>query len=149
MIGLSRTTGYAIMTLRCLAGGRCQTRSLEDISRCVEVPRSYLPKIVNKLARHGILETKRGVGGGVALTRPASEVTLLHVVEAIEGPGWMTECLLNLGDGPCGDACPTREFWARTRQSITTQLRAITLCDVLAAKTRKSRKPLSDCSCAT
>lgn len=148
MIGLSRTTGYAILTLRCLADDRCPTRSLKDIASCTEVPPSYLAKIVNTLARAGIVRTKRGVGGGITLARAARNIDLLEIVEAVEGPEWIADCLFSVDTGECRETCPTREFWISTRESIETYLHATTLNEVLATKNSAApRSSQETCLC--
>lgn len=140
MIGFSQTTGYAIQALSCLNDAKCHSRSLADIAECSSVPRPYLAKIANALARHRIITAKRGVGGGIALSRPPEKISLLEIVEAIEGAQWISDCLLNLRD--CrgdGDRCPTRAFWHRVRGEITNELADTSLASVIA---RGASKPV-------
>ena len=86
MLGLSKSTGYAIAALRSLSKISSKYEAIEEISRCAIVPKDYLAKIVGALARAGLVKTKRGVGGGISLACSPAQITLLEVVEAVEGP---------------------------------------------------------------
>lgn len=132
MLSLSQTTGYAIKALSCLSEPGCRNRSTPAIARCSRVPTPYLAKIINALARKGLVTARRGVGGGVALSRPPEEISLLQIVEAVEGPDWLGECLLGLDE--CSDqaTCPTHHFWQRIRAEITQELSQTNLAMVIA-----------------
>ena len=133
MLSLSHTTGYAIKALRCLSEPNCDNRSTPEIARCAGIPRPYLAKLINSLARHGLVTARRGVGGGVSLARSADEITLLQIVVAVEGEHWLGECLLGLDE--CSDAitCPTHPLWLRIRGEITEELAKTTLAAVIRA----------------
>lgn len=138
MIALSQTTGYAIHALSCIHGPACRRLSITVVANRSSVPRHYLAKIVNALVCAGLVTSKRGVGGGVALARPPGEMTLLQIVEAIEGPEWMGECLLGMNDCASDDACPTRVFWERIRGEIIGELSRSTLADVISYRARRA-----------
>jgi Rrf2 family protein len=153
MISLSLTTSYAIKALTCLASGDCVTRHISDIARCACVPRAYLAKIFSALAYEGLVQTKRGYNGGISLARPAEDISLLQIVEAVEGKAWVADCLLGLDGCEALTICPTREFWARIRRDITEELRQTSLAALMAARRRGGlptkqvphRKALSAC----
>lgn len=132
MLSLSQTTGYAIQALGCLNESSCACHQTAAIARCAKVPKPYLFKIIQALARKGIVNAKRGVGGGIALARRPEQISLLEVVEAIEGEHWLGECLLSLNDCSSEHACPTHAFWQRIRQEITAELGKTTLDSVIA-----------------
>jgi Rrf2 family protein len=134
MLSLSQTTGYAIKALGCLSEPDCDRRATPEIAECARVPKPYLHKIVNALARHGLVAARRGVGGGVSLARKPEEITLLQIVEAVEGENWLGDCLLGLDE--CSDqvTCPTHDFWQRIRREITEELSKTTLASVIAFK---------------
>ena len=134
MISLSITTGYAIKALSCLASGTCAPHHITDIARCSGVPKPYLAKIIHSLSRRGLVTTKRGYRGGISLEGAASNISLLEVVEAVEGHEWIGDCLLGMDACSILKSCPTRDFWARIRREITEELRKTTLASVLAAK---------------
>jgi Rrf2 family protein len=141
MLCLSQTTGYAVQALRCLNEESCACRQTADIARCAGVPKPYLAKIVNSLTRLGILRAKRGVGGGISLARPPEQITLLEIVEAVEGANWLGDCLLNLADCSTERACPTHHFWQRIRGEIVDELGRTTLAAVIAAGQPTFRLP--------
>lgn len=135
MLRLSQTTGYAIKSLGFLSesGGSVQTA---DIARNTAIPGAYLPKIIQALARGGLVVARRGIGGGVTLARPPREISLLQVVEAVEGPEWIGDCLLGLDDCTSMAACPTHTFWQRIRGEIIRELHGTSLDSIIAFRAR-------------
>jgi Rrf2 family protein len=136
MLSLSVTTGYAIKALSCLEGGDCSPRHISDIARCTNVPRAYLAKILNALSQHGLVQTKRGYRGGISLRRRAEDISLLQIVEAVEGGQWLGDCLLGMEECSARTICPTRNLWARIRGEITEELRKTTLAALIASQRR-------------
>jgi len=156
MISLSITTGYAIKALMCLESGDCVPRHISEIARCTGVPQAYLAKIFSALAQQGLVQTKRGYSGGVSLARSAADISLLQIVEAIEGKVWIAECLLGMNACDALTICPTHDFWARIRRKIAEELRKTNLAALIASmrrgrpKTRgtQERKKPSACGCS-
>jgi len=134
MLSLSQTTGYAIKALGCLNEPDGDSRFTPEIAECARVPTAYLAKIVNALARQGLVTARRGVGGGISLTRKPEEITLLQIVEAVEGPNWIGDCLLGLDESTDLTTCPAHDFWLRIRREITEELGKTTLASVIAFK---------------
>jgi Rrf2 family protein len=148
MMCFSHTTGYAIQALACMEGLDRDLCFVRDIAQCTGVPRPYLARIMNQLGHRGIVSTKRGYRGGIALVRPAKQISLLEVVRATEGDPWFGPCML--GIQTCGTdlPCPLRPFWTRIGRQIERKLRSTTLADVMAAagggrakKHKHRRKP--------
>jgi Rrf2 family protein len=138
MMSLSQTTGYAIQALACLEPARpCSIREVAD---CTRLPRAYLARIINRLAHRGIIIAKRGYRGGIQLARPPAKISLLEVVESVEGQEWIGPCLLGIPE--CGSRfiCPTRKFWLKTRRWIEQKLRTTTMADIVNAKGFKDLK---------
>jgi Rrf2 family protein len=132
MLAFSKSTGYAIQALACAEALQPHPALIREVAQCTGIPRPYLARIVSRLARQGILSTKRGQHGGLRLRRPAGQVTLLEVVVAVEGKDWIGPCMLGMEECGHSFACPLRAFWARTRRQIEAELRRLTLTDVLA-----------------
>ncbi len=132
MLCLSHTTGYAVLALSCMQGP-CGGRWVlaKDISKCTGIPQAYLSKILHALGGSGLIQAKRGYRGGFTLARPTDEISLMDIVEAVEGHAWKPKCLLGLDD--CSDerGCPTHEFWSKERDRIESQLRQTTLKTVV------------------
>jgi Rrf2 family protein len=86
-----------------------------EVAKQMMVPEDFLAKILKTLVDEGLVKSTRGPHGGYALARPASEVSFLEVIEAVEGPIAINVCLD--GDDPCkkADFCTMVDVW-RTRQ---------------------------------
>jgi Rrf2 family protein len=131
MMCLSQTAGYAIHALGYLADHSHGLCLIRDIAKKTQIPKPYLAKIINQLAREGLVSAKRGYRGGIFLARPPAEISLLQVVEAIEGKGWIGECMLGLDDCHAQHVCPTHDIWRRIREEVADALRRSTLSDVI------------------
>jgi Rrf2 family protein len=143
MMCLSQTTGYAIRALGCLGDESCHPHLIRDVAVCSGVNKPYLAKVFNRLSASGLIVTKRGYRGGITLSRPASEITLLEIVKAVEGERWIGPCLLGISECATNEMCPTSALWKQISQQIETVLRTTTLADiVLAMKRAGQRVPL-------
>lgn len=93
-MNINQATDYAFRAVLYLAS-RSPTELVEaqTIARDQVVPMRYLLKIMPSLIRAGIVRSQRGVKGGYALAKPPVEITLLDVLEAIEGPVYLNRCL--------------------------------------------------------
>ena len=103
---------------------------LKDVAERQEVSKKYLEHLVARLEADGLLRTVRGAGGGVALARPASEVTVLDILRTLEGSLAPVECV----DRPevcsrSGD-CGARDLWAELGAVVTGFLGSVTLEDL-------------------
>ena len=83
----NKTTAYSLLATGYIAQ-HCQEGRVEAslISEEYKIPLLYLFKVLQKLTKANILHSKRGPGGGFTLTRPATEITLLEIIEAVDGP---------------------------------------------------------------
>ncbi len=127
----SSSTEYAIRGLSELAGrGSGGPIMLDDLVRGTDLPRDFLAKVFQKLVHGGILKSAKGRGGGFTLARPPHEVTLMHVVEAIDGPQVFDRCVVGLER--CNDQmpCPQHELYKPIRQRLKDYLLTTTLADL-------------------
>ncbi len=141
MMTLSTTTSYAIQALTSLAAPDFPRAMIADIARRAGVPAAYLAKIMKRLNDAGIVDSKRGSKGGIWLARAPAKITLLEIMNAVDGADYLDGCLL--GREICSDerACPTHAFWKPLRAKIRAQLSALTLAEILVFE--ESRKPVS------
>lgn len=120
---VTRQADYAVRAVLYLAqrgpGVRTPTR---QIARAQNIPLTFLAKIVAQLSAAGVLHAARGARGGVTLARPAKEISLLEVVEAIDGPLALNECTLETDCCPLGDDCPVRGVWRAARADLARRL---------------------------
>ena len=84
---ISRSTGYALLAMGYIAKNKEKNITLSsEISEAYDIPLAYLLKIMLQLARANILKSKRGPRGGFSLVKPSNKITMLEIIEAIEGP---------------------------------------------------------------
>ena len=102
---LSQTAEYALRAVVHLAARRGQARTAQQIAAATRVPAGYLSKILQRLARGGIVESQRGLHGGFTLARDPRDLSLLDVVAVVEPIRRITTC--PLGEAVHGEAlCP-------------------------------------------
>lgn len=130
MLPLSQTTGYALRAMRCLQEPGGQPVLVEAVADYTGIPRSYLSKLVHKLAKCGLVTARRGHHGGVVLAKPSTEITLEDLSEAIDGVAWRTRCLMGLAGCTEETPCVLHEYWKQTLQEILVRLRSVTLADM-------------------
>ncbi len=134
-IGLRLTNAgdYAIrgmMHIASMADGAVALRS--DIAQAQGIPPSFMAKILRSLVRARLLRSSRGVHGGFALARPSSRITLLDVVEAIEGPLSLTNCTPDPHGCARSDDCPATAIWTEVQRKMAEVLRNTTLEELTA-----------------
>jgi Rrf2 family cysteine metabolism transcriptional repressor len=116
---------------------------LAEIAEHDGLPLAYLEHLVARLRKAGLVDSRRGSRGGYLLARPATEITMAEVVEALEGSIAPIECISQGPDGSIvcsresGRAgsdphiCPTKLLWTRVRGAIVRTLRDTTLADLV------------------
>ena len=104
--------------------------SIGTISEELDISFPFLTKIFQKLNDAGLLDSRRGPNGGVALTLPAEEITLYEIVVAIDGDDLFEECVLGLPG--CGEAepCPLHEQWTDERDRVENMFQNTTLAEL-------------------
>jgi Rrf2 family iron-sulfur cluster assembly transcriptional regulator len=84
---ISRSTGYALLAVGYITKHQSKKTILsQDISNQYDIPLEYLLKILQQLVRANVLHSKRGPRGGFSLARPANKITMLEIIEAVDGP---------------------------------------------------------------
>jgi Rrf2 family protein len=126
MVGISRQTDYAARLVLHLASLPEGTRaSIAEIAEARLLPAPFVRRLIGGLAKAGILQTARGTGGGIALARPASDISLLDVVTALEGPIVLNQCLDGHHHCPLAHGCPIQTAWAEAARTLETHLAAV------------------------
>ncbi len=127
---VTREADYAI---RCvLEVARCGRISAAQVARLQSISPTFLGKIVQSLAKAGILATRRGVGGGIALAMPVESITLLQVIEAVEGPLCINDCLTTPPQCMHISSCPAYPFLCRAQESLR-DLLSVSFSEMLAS----------------
>ena len=125
-------TDYAIRALVHLAnheGGRVKAA---DIGAAMDIPTGFLQQVLQELQRARLVSSRPGPSGGYQLARAPEEITILEIVETLEGPIETSECALR--GGPCHweQVCALHWVWSSARAALSGSLRAATLARVAA-----------------
>jgi Rrf2 family protein len=137
---ITKADDYAIRAmihLACLPDGRVALR--QQIAEAQNIPASFMAKILRRLVRASLLNSARGVNGGFALARPAAEISLLDIVEAIDGPLALAECANDPEACKFSCNCPARPVWVRVQAGVQDVLGGASLEALVSAPRRNGR----------
>ncbi|MGA9119954.1 MAG: Rrf2 family transcriptional regulator [Bacteroidota bacterium] len=128
---ITLTGEYAIRTMVHLASLTPGTiAQISDISKKWGIPEKFLRKIVARLSRAKLVKSHRGVHGGVSLARPPEEITLLEVVEEIEGPMALNRCLVDPGFCNRTNVCAVHDVWGEAQGKLREMLASRTFAEL-------------------
>ena len=141
MLKLTKKADYGLIALCHLAGrggprasfAGSGSASAKDIAEAYRIPLPLLSKVLQKLARAGLLISEQGTNGGYRLSRSAAEISTLEVIRTIDGPIILTHCFTeHEGDKQCTQAtlCPVREPLRKVHEGILRLLSGITIADL-------------------
>lgn len=118
MIRMSKLTDYAIVLLAHLAQSD-RTLTAQELAERSRVPSPTVSKLCKELSKAGIVASHRGRHGGYGLARPAEDISVAQIVEALEGPIAITDCAVP-GREPCGlePVCPAKASWDPVTRAI-------------------------------
>lgn len=117
---LTREADYAVLCV--LEVARFGRMSAAEVARRQDISPAFLGKIVGSLAKAGVLTTRRGVGGGIDLARPPESLTLLEVVEAVQGPFAINQCLIHSGSCDRQSDCYVYPLWVKAQHEMKAAL---------------------------
>ncbi|MBL9114505.1 MAG: Rrf2 family transcriptional regulator [Verrucomicrobiaceae bacterium] len=141
---LSKKAEYALRALVAMGRGAVgRTFSIQEIATGEHIPLKFLEQILLQLKNGGILRSKRGVGGGYQLARPASRIKLAEVIATVDGPAEMISCVTHVGAGTaceCGVAggCALGHTFAQLRDQIDQWLNACTIAQIIEREGERS-----------
>ena len=140
MLRLTKKADYGLMALKYLAEhasaprtivSSASAQSAKDIAEAYHIPPQLLAKILQTLARAGILVSSAGTNGGYALARPAAEISAFEVIRAIDGPLFITSCITIHGTCDLAGHCTIKEPLRKVNDSIKDLLSAIRIADLI------------------
>lgn len=141
MVHLTRQSDYGVRAILHLAnmpfGDVVQTR---EIAASEDIPGKYLPSIIRTLARAGLIRTLRGNQGGVTLSRPAEEINLREVIEAVEGPISLVPCLRGPNQCTHQDDCAFQPVCEGLQNTMVNQLENTTFADLTSGTLVETRE---------
>jgi Rrf2 family protein len=129
---ITRQADYAVRAVLHLAHNGDQRIATSTIAEKQRIPPSFLAKIISQLSIAGLLHTSRGARGGVTLARDAKDITLLEVVEAIDGPIQLNECVGENGTCSFDSDCPLRPVWCDAQEELVGRLKGTNFADMKA-----------------
>ncbi len=120
---ITRQADYAVRAMVYLAQkGPKGKAATGQIAKEKSIPPSFLAKIVSQLSVAGLLETSRGAKGGVELAKPAEDISLLDVIEAIDGPILLNDCVGESTACEYDEDCPLKPVWCDAQKMLLDHL---------------------------
>ncbi|MCP4634561.1 MAG: Rrf2 family transcriptional regulator [candidate division Zixibacteria bacterium] len=129
---MSRKSDYALRAVIQLSITGEEARSISSISAAVSIPRNFAAKILKQLTDAGILKSFSGKNGGYKLAKPKSEISFREIIEAVEGPITINQCLDESSD--CGrvSICRMYDAWKNTQDKIVELLEGVKIGDIVS-----------------
>lgn len=132
---ITRQADYAVRAVLYLANlGTNERAATSTVAEDQRIPPSFLAKIISQLSIAGLLHTSRGARGGVTLARDPQDITLLEVVEAIDGPIQLNECVGEENDCSFESGCPLRAVWSDAQNELVTRLKKTNFAQLMNSK---------------
>lgn len=103
---------------------------IHTISEELELPFHFLSKSLQKLVRAGILVSQRGASGGVCLAKPAEQITLLSIIDAVDGSAFFDACILGIGECEAEHPCSLHSQWDKWRTEMHEMYSAMRLSEI-------------------
>ena len=126
MLKLTKKADYALMAMKHLAEHpSAGARSAKDVADAYGIPPEALAKILQRLAKAGLLLSQHGTNGGYTLARAAHTISAFEVIRAIDGPLFITSCVTVRGECGQSDRCNIREPLRKVNESIEAVLKRI------------------------
>lgn len=127
MLRLSKMADYGTVVLTGMVCEPERSKSASEIAAAIQVPVPTVSKILKMLARAGLVSSLRGARGGYLLSRAAQAISLVDIIDAMDGPIGMTECSVTPGLCAQENGCAVRANWQRVNRIVIDALREITL----------------------
>ena len=139
---LSRKADYGVRAMVDIARQPPSTRAVvSEIAKRQNIPAFYLAKIMPRLARAGLVRTSLGASGGITLAIPADHISLLQVIEAIDGPFNLNLCSLDPAECNHHASCPACQIWCDAQANLNQTLAATRISDLAGRLTARSDHP--------
>ena len=143
MLRVTKLTDYATLVLTVLASRPDAVHCAADLAERAHLEATTVSKVLKPLAHAGLVEGFRGVNGGYRLARAPEQISLIEIVEAIEGPLGMTECSVHEGNCGIEDHCGVRANWRRINDVVIEALRDVTLAQMLPPDRAVPERPIT------
>lgn len=128
---ITQTADYAVRTVVYLALHRnAGPVAAAQIAQEMTIPADYISKVVQALSRAGLVESVPGRNGGARLARDPVDLSMLAVIEAVDGPVTLTRCVTRPGACPRDAFCVVHDFWKSTQESLVSMLSGTKISDI-------------------
>src|SRR5512143_910276 len=124
---VTRETDYAVRTVLYLAKNRNRMASVTEVAHAMHIPKSFLAKLLQRLVRSHILTSSRGVNGGFQLVQKPSKITLLSIMEAVQGPAGINVCAIDSKRCKLSSTCAVHPVWVEIRKEVEKRLKRETI----------------------
>lgn len=131
MLKLTKKADYGLIAMRHLAAhGDLGACSAKDLAEMYGLPQEALAKLLQRLVKHGLLQSQQGTNGGYSLARDPRMISALDVIRALEGPLFMTSCTTAKGSCEQTTRCTIREPLRKVSKSIEEVLSCLTIWEM-------------------
>jgi Rrf2 family protein len=131
---VTRKTDYAVRCVLYLAQANEQIANVTEVSRTMHIPKTFLAKIFQKLTKAGLVESIRGMNGGFRLAKKPSDISLLDVMDAVQGPLCINVCAVDSRKCNRSATCAVHPVWVELRKDINKRLREQTIAQLIAGR---------------
>jgi len=133
MLKLGKKADYGLIALRHLAARRLHSScSAKEIAQAYGMPAELVAKVLQRLAKIGLLASQHGTNGGYALARNPSQINAFEVIRALEGPLFITSCVTDRSECHQMTKCTVREPLRQVNDAIATALRRVTIASLVS-----------------
>jgi Rrf2 family protein len=142
---LTKRADYAIRATAAMAAAPDERLSVRRVATAQNIPIRFLPRVMSDLVGAGLVEGAPGRTGGYRLTRPATSISILDVVEAVEGDSRRRTCVLRGGPCQIGGVCDVHHVFAAAQESMLEPLRMATIAGIARGRsvaTSSSDEPM-------
>jgi len=129
---ITRQADYAVRAVLYLAKNGEQRAATSQVAQEQRIPPSFLAKIISQLSIAGLLHTSRGARGGVTLAREPQDISVLEVIEAIDGPIQLNECVGENSICTFDNDCPLKPVWCEAQEELVKKLRYTNFAQLLS-----------------
>jgi Rrf2 family protein len=132
MLRLGKKADYGLIALRHLAAQKPRAAcSAKEIARTYGMPAELVAKVLQRLAKIGLLASQHGTNGGYALARDPAEINAFEVIRALEGPLFITSCVTDRSECRQMTRCTVREPLRKVNDAIAKALREVTVSSLI------------------
>ncbi len=138
---LTLTGEYAIRAMIHLASGKDDSIfRISEISDVNNIPEKFLRKIIPQLSNAGLIQSQRGIGGGIKLGKPALEITPLEIIEAVEGEMALNKCLIDKAFCSNDRWCTVHTLWCDAQKKLRIILSSKSIAELARENEERKKK---------